>query len=92
MPLIRPVRIAARRQCELMAVIAVRESEDIEWVHEEEDLLEITEISVPTDNQHKSFSFCGAFELTMGGSCWSYRLAIECRDNQPILKCHITNR
>ena len=33
-----------------MAVIALRESEDIEWV--EEDLLDITEIPVPTDNQH----------------------------------------
>ena len=27
-------------------------SEDIEWVHEDQDLLDITEISVPTDNQH----------------------------------------
>ena len=50
MPIIRSVRIAARRQRELMAVIALRESEDIEWVHEDEDLLDITEISVPTDN------------------------------------------
>ena len=52
MPLIRPVRIAARMQRELMAVIALRESEDIEWVHKDEDLLDIKEISVPTDNQH----------------------------------------
>ena len=50
MPLICPVRIGARRQRELMAVIALRESEDIEWVNEDEDLLDITEISVPTDN------------------------------------------
>ena len=35
-----------------MAVIALRESEDIESVHADEDLLDITEISVPTDNQH----------------------------------------
>jgi len=44
MPLIRPVLIAARRQSELMAVITLRESQDIEWVHE--DLLDITEIIV----------------------------------------------
>ena len=50
MPLIRHVRIAARRQCELMAVIALRESEDIEWV--DEDLLDITEIPLPIDNKH----------------------------------------
>ena len=50
LPPIRPVRIAARRQRELMAVIALRGSEDIEWVHEDEDHLDITEISVPTDN------------------------------------------
>ena len=49
MALIRHVRIAARRQRELTTVIALKESEDIEWVHE--DLLDITEISVSTDNQ-----------------------------------------
>ena len=52
LPPIRPVRIAARRQRELMAVITLRESEDIEWMHADEDLLDITEISFPTDNQH----------------------------------------
>ena len=50
MPLIRPVRIAARRQRELTTVIALRESLDIEREHE--DLLDITEISVSTDIQH----------------------------------------
>ena len=54
MPLIRPVRSAAQRQRELMAVIALRESEDIEWVNEDEDLLDITEISVPTISMHLS--------------------------------------
>ena len=44
------MRIAARRQRELMAIIALRENEDVEWV--DEDLLDITEIPVPTDNQH----------------------------------------
>ena len=56
MPLIRPVRIAARRQRELMAVIALRKSEDIEWVHEDEDHLDIREISVSTDNQTTGIS------------------------------------
>ena len=46
MPQIRPMRIAAQKQRELMAVIALRESEDVEWVHENEYLLDITEISV----------------------------------------------
>ena len=80
LPPIRPVRIAARRQRELMAVIALRESEDIEWVHEDED-----EISVISRGYHRNLSsnrqsectchdscnFGGASELTMGGSCWS---------------------
>ena len=33
---IRPTRIAARRQRELMAIIAVSEAEDAEWLDEED--------------------------------------------------------
>jgi len=33
--LIRPVRIAARRQRELMAVIAFNEFEDVKWLDDE---------------------------------------------------------
>lgn len=32
---VRPVRIAARRQRELMAVIAYNEHEDVEWLDDE---------------------------------------------------------
>ena len=35
MQLIRPVRIAARRQRELMAVIAFNEFEDVKWLDDE---------------------------------------------------------
>ena len=55
---IRPVRIAARRQRELVAMISLRESEDVEWLHEDEDLLDITEISVPIDNHASVYVSC----------------------------------
>ena len=57
-----------------MAVIALRESEDIEWV--EEDLLDITEIPVPTDNQHAPImkvvtSMVEHLSSPWDGSCWT---------------------
>ena len=44
---LHPIRVAARRQRELMAIIAAGEFEDDEWV--DEDLAELTGLNIPVE-------------------------------------------
>jgi len=48
---VRPVRVAARRQRELMAVIAFQEHEDVEWIDEE--FVDTAGMTVPADSVNK---------------------------------------
>jgi len=45
---VRPVRVAAQRQRELMAIIAQGEDEIVEWLDEE--YVDMTGLSLPIDN------------------------------------------
>lgn len=59
---IRPVRIAARRQRELMAVIVREEGEeDVEWFEEEE--LDLSNISLPTKMAEKNSGLLPVFDI-----------------------------
>ena len=44
-PKLRPIRVAARRQRELMAIIASGEMEDVEWLDESQ--VDTTGVDVP---------------------------------------------
>ena len=44
-PKIRPIRVAARRQNELMVIIASGEMEDVEWL--DEDQVDTTGVTMP---------------------------------------------
>jgi len=51
---IRPQRVAARRQRELMVIIAnVENEESLDWIDEEE--LDPNEISIPEDDDNQTF-------------------------------------
>jgi hypothetical protein len=52
MPQIRPIRIAARRQRELMAIIASGEMEDVEWLDESQ--VDTTGLTVPPQTPYTS--------------------------------------
>ncbi len=51
-PRVRPTRIAARRQRELMAIIALNEAEDAEWLDEED--VDTVGMITPSDEQLSS--------------------------------------
>ena len=48
-PKIRPIRVAARRQNELMTIIASGEMEDVEWL--DEDQVDTTGVTMPHQQQ-----------------------------------------
>ncbi len=56
----RPVRVAARRQRELMAIIAIQENgpEDVDWIEE----LDLEGIVVPVDSREDITPVCSISE------------------------------